>query len=184
MQDLAHLYQCASGPEGRRPAVTSATAPARAGSAEDWVAGFADGWRTPSGPEAFASHFRGMLAADVRLIQPQLPTIVGYRGFEEQFVKPLFTLIPDLHADVERWASRGETLYIELTLRGTLAGRSLQWRACDRITLRDGIAVERESYFDPAPLIRAVAMTPRAWPQFLRLQARRLADNLSRRSRR
>jgi hypothetical protein len=53
------------------------------------------------------------------------------------------------------------------------------WRACDRITLRDGLAVERESYFDPAPLIAAVAMTPRAWPQFLRLQARNLANNLT-----
>ena len=49
-------------------------------------------------------------------------------------------------------------------------------------------AVERESYFDPSQLIAAVAMTPRAWPRFLRRQARSLtndlADNLSRRRRR
>lgn len=48
--------------------------------------------------------------------------------------------------------------------------------------------VERESYFDPSPLIAAVAMTPRAWPRFLRRQARNLtndlSDNLSRRRRR
>jgi hypothetical protein len=46
----------------------------------------------------------------------------------------------------------------------------------------------RESYFDPSPLIAAVAITPRAWPRFLRRQARNLtnhlADNLSRRRRR
>jgi ketosteroid isomerase-like protein len=152
--------------------------------AEEWVDGFAAGWRAPTGPDQFAAHFREMLAPDVRLIQPQIPTTVGFRAFEEQFVRPVFALIPDLHADVERWAARGETLYIELTLRGTLAGRPLSWRACDRVTLRDGIAVERESYFDPAPLIAAVAMTPRAWPRFLRLQARNLASNLTRRRRR
>lgn len=46
------------------------------------------------------------------------------------------------------------------------------------------LAVERESYFDPAPLIAAVATTPRAWPRFLRLQARNLATNRYRRRRR
>jgi ketosteroid isomerase-like protein len=145
------------------------------------VAGFAEGWRAPAGPEAFSAHFRELLARDVRLIQPQLPTVVGHRAFEEQFVKPLFTLIPDLKGDVERWAARADTVYIELTLRGKLAGRPLSWRVCDRITLRDGVAVERESYFDPAPLIAAVATTPRTWPRFLRMQLPRLTNHLSRR---
>lgn len=148
--------------------------PSADAAARRWVEGFAEGWRAPSGPEAFAAHFRGLLATDVRLIQPQLPTVVGYGAFEERFVKPIFALIPDLHGEVERWAAREDTIYIELTLSGTLAGRALSWRACDRITLRDGMAVMRESYFDPTPLIAAVAKTPRAWPAFLRLQARRL----------
>jgi ketosteroid isomerase-like protein len=148
--------------------------------AQEWVDGFAAGWRAPSGPDAFAAHFRELLAPDVRLTQPQIPTTVGFRAFEERFVKPVFELIPDLHGDVERWAARADVLYIELTLRGTLAGRPLSWRACDRVTLRDGMAVERESYFDPGRLMAAVATTPRAWPRFLRLQAR----NLTRRRRR
>lgn len=139
-----------------------------------WVAGFAEGWRSPSGPQAFAAHFRKLLAPDVRLIQPQLPTSVGHRAFEELFVKPIFDLIPDLLGEVERWAARGDTLYIELTLRGTLAGRPVSWRACDRVTLRDGVAVERESYFDPAPLLKAVAMRPRVWPRLLALRTRML----------
>jgi ketosteroid isomerase-like protein len=151
----------------------STTATAADSPAESWLAGFAEGWRAPSGPHAFAGHFREMLATDVRLIQPGLPTLIGRRAFEEQFVKPLFALIPDLHGEVERWAARNDTLYIELTLRGTLAGRALSWRACDRVTLRDGVATERESYFDPAPLIRAVATRPRIWPRYLRLQARK-----------
>jgi ketosteroid isomerase-like protein len=142
------------------------------------VAGFAEGWRAPRGPDAFAAHFRELLGPEIRLIQPQLPTLVGHRAFEAQFVKPLFELIEDLHGEVERWAAREDTLYIELTLRGTLAGRPLSWRVCDRVTLRDGVAVERESYFDPAPLIAAILKTPRAWPRFLRLRARGLATRL------
>jgi ketosteroid isomerase-like protein len=142
--------------------------------AERWAAGFIEGWRAPAGPEAFAQHFRPMLAPDVRLISPQLPTLTGLRAFEEEFVRPLFALFPDVRGEVERWASQGDVLYIEMTLRGTLAGRPVSWRLCDRVTLRDGLAVERESYFDPGPLLAAVARTPRAWPIFLRLQARRL----------
>ena len=163
-------------------ATDTSTASAANTSAQGWVEGFTEGWRAPEGPEAFSAHFRELLASDVRLIQPQLPTVVGHRAFEEQFVKPLFALIPDLRGDVERWAASADTLYIELTLRGKLAGRPLSWRVCDRITLRDGVAVERESYFDPSPLIVAVATTPRAWPQFLRLQLRRLVNHLPRRT--
>ena len=29
-------------------------------------------------------------------------------------------------------------------------------RACDRIALRDGVAIERESHADPTPLLMAV----------------------------
>jgi ketosteroid isomerase-like protein len=157
-----------------------ATAPEQSG-AEAWVAGFIEGWRAPAGPDAFAAHFREMLAPDVRLIQPQLPTVTGRRGFEEQFVRPIFALIPDVRGEVERWAARGETLYIELTLRGTLAARPVSWRVCDRITLRDGLAIERESYFDPGPLIAAVIRTPRAWAPFARLRLSTLANRLRKR---
>jgi hypothetical protein len=149
--------------------------------AQGWVEGFAEGWRRPGGPDAFAAHFRRLLAPEIRLIQPQLPTLVGHEAFEQGFVKPLFALIPDLHGEVERWGSRGDSLYIELILRGTLGGRPLSWRVCDRLTLREGLAVERESYFDPSPILRALALGPRAWPRFLRVQARAVLTNRSRR---
>jgi ketosteroid isomerase-like protein len=146
--------------------------------AESWLAGFTQGWRAPQGPDAFVAHFRPMLAPEVRLIQPQLATTTGLRAFEEDFVRPLFALFPDVRGEVERWAARGELLYIELTLYATLAGRPLSWRVCDRVTLRDGVAIERESYFDPAPLLTAIARRPRAWPTFLRVQARSFARQL------
>jgi ketosteroid isomerase-like protein len=149
-----------------------------------WVAAFIEGWREPRGPEQFAAHFRPHLSPHVRLIQPQLPVAVGHRGFEEQFVKPLFALMPDIRGEVEHWAARGDRLYIELTLHATLGGRPLSWRACDRVTLRDGVAIERESYLDPAPLLAALARSPRAWPRFVRVQAGRVANHLlGRRSR-
>jgi SnoaL-like domain len=160
------------------------TSPPAQSAADAWVAGFIEGWRAPAGPEAFAAHFREMLAPDVRLIQPQLPTVTGRRGFEEQFARPLFALIPDVRGEVERWAARGETLYIELTLRGSLGGRPLTWRVCDRVTLRDGLAIERESYFNPGPLVAAVIRTPRVWAPFLRLRLSGLVNHLRTRRKR
>jgi len=163
--DTADADRRTTDPAGLDDPTATARTPA------EWVAGFAEGWRAPGGPDAFVAHFRALLADDVRLIQPQLPTIVGFDAFERRFVRPLFALIPDLHGDVERWAARDHTLYIELTLRGTLGRRALAWRACDRILLRDGFAVERESYYDPTPLLAALARTPRSWPRFVRLRA-------------
>jgi ketosteroid isomerase-like protein len=157
------------------------SAPSPTAAAESWLAGFVEGWRAPQGPDAFAAHFRPLLAPDVRLIQPQLPTATGLDAFEEDFVRPLFALFPDVRGEVERWGARGEVLYIELTLHGTLAGRPLSWRVCDRVTLRDGVAIERESYFDPGPLLAAIARSPRAWPTFLRVQTRTLASRLAER---
>jgi hypothetical protein len=69
---------------------------------------------------------------------------------------------------VERFAIGAECAYAELTLRGTLGGRPISWRVCDRATLRDGLVVERESYFDPTPLLRAILTRPRAWPALAR----------------
>jgi hypothetical protein len=103
---------------------------------EEWVADFAEGWRSPAGADAFVAHFRRLLADDVRLIQPQLPTIVGFAAFEHRFVRPIFGLIPDLHGAVERWAVRGDTLYIELTLRGRVGRRALSSSASPISTRR------------------------------------------------
>jgi hypothetical protein len=144
-------------------------------SAEQWVERFKVGWRAGGGPGAFAAHFRPMLAPDVRLVQPQLPPLQGFEAFKESFVEPTFALIPDIHGEVERWAAdEGQTgqgtIYIELTLHGTIGRRALSFRACDRLSMRDGVAIERESYFDPAPLLSAVLRSPSAWPRFVRLQ--------------
>lgn len=154
--------------------MTAATGTVAATDAETWVRGFEEGWRSPDGPDGLARHFGPMVDPDVRLIQPQMPLLVGREGLLEGFAKPLFALIPDVHAVVEDWAVRGDVAFIEIRLEGTLGGKPIALRVVDRITLRDGVAVERGSYTDPLPLLAAVLRRPRAWPRFLRMQAMQL----------
>ena len=146
----------------------------RARTAEEWVAGFAAGWAEPTDADSFADHFEPMMAEDIRLIQPQLPTTVGKRAFREQFARPLFELLSDVRGTVESWATSGDVIFVELTIRGRLANRPVELRTVDRITLRDGLAVERRATLDPLPMLQAVALTPRAWPRFARIQLARL----------
>jgi ketosteroid isomerase-like protein len=142
--------------------------------AEAWVQEFIEGWRAPSDPESFADHFERVCTDDVRMIQPQLPTLVGKKAFREGFVRPTFALIGDLHANVHDWAADGDVIYINFTLSGTLGGKPISWPCIDRVVLRDGLACERRAHFDPMPLLGAVATRPRAWPAFVRVQMRRL----------
>jgi ketosteroid isomerase-like protein len=150
--------------------------------AEAWIGAFTEGWRRPADADEFSDPFEPILDPQVRLVQPRIPAAVGRAAFRELFARPAFTLIPDLHADVHDWAVRGDTAYVEFTLRGTLGGRPIEWRAVDRLSLRDGLLVERRSFFDPAPVLLAVATRPRAWPRFLRAQAVQLRARLRRRA--
>ena len=138
---------------------------AQAGAAAAWVQAFADGWRAPAGADAFADHFEPWLHPEIRLVQPGVPVTVGHRAFRERFARPLFALVPDLHGTVEGWAASGDTVYVELSLAGTVGKRSVAMRSCDRITLSDGVATERVAYVDPLPLLAAIARAPRVWPR-------------------
>jgi SnoaL-like domain len=139
-----------------------------------FVAAFAGAWRAPSGPDAFADHLEQWFATDVRLIQPQMPPIVGVDAFREDFVRPLFALMPDLHGIVEGWAASGDVIYIDLRLEGTVGRRRVTMRSVDRITLRDGRMIERVANLDPTPLVTAVLLSPSAWLRFARTQLRAL----------
>jgi hypothetical protein len=138
--------------------------------AEAWVRHFAEGWRAPESPELFVAHFARVLDPQIRLIQPQIPDLVGIDAFRSGFAEPLFGLIDGLHGEVRGWSSDGDLIYVELTLRGSLGGRPVEFESCDRITLRDGVAIERKAYVDPIPLLTAIAVRPRAWPAFARYQ--------------
>jgi ketosteroid isomerase-like protein len=137
-----------------------------------WVEVFTAGWSDPVDADTFTDHFEPWFAPDVRMIQPNVAPVVGIEGFREEFARPLFDLVPDLHGVVEGWASSGDTVYIELRLEGTIGRRSFEMHTCDRIKLRDGKATERFAYLDPTPLLKAMLASPRTWPKFVRIQMR------------
>jgi ketosteroid isomerase-like protein len=142
--------------------------------AANWVRVFAEGWAKPVDTDTFCDHFDPWLDPEVRMIQPSVRPTVGREAFREEFARPLFDLVPDLHGTVENWSATGDVVYIELRLEGTVGGRAFTMRTCDRIKLRDGRAIERVAYLDPAPLLKAVAASPRSWPRFARAQLRSL----------
>lgn len=140
----------------------------QANAAAAWVAVFAEGWADPVDTDTFCDHFDPWFDPEVRMIQPSVSPTVGRKAFREEFARPLFTLVPDLHGTVESWATAGDLIYIELRLEGTIGKRPFTLHTCDRITLQGGRAIERVAYLDPAPLLKAVARSPRAWPRFIR----------------
>jgi ketosteroid isomerase-like protein len=139
-----------------------------------WVAMFAEGWANPVDADTFCDHFEPWFDPQVRMIQPSLRPTVGPKAFRDEFARPLFALVPDLNGTVENWGASGDVVYIELRLDGTVGRRAFTMHTCDRIKLRDGRAVERVAYLDPAPLLKAVAASPRSWPRFIRSQLRSL----------
>jgi hypothetical protein len=122
--------------------------------AADFVARFTDFWRPPVDLDRLES----LLHPEVRLVAPGMEPTLGRAAGIAAF-RNVFLLAPDLHIDVERWSGSGDVVFIEVTLRGTVNGRSLAIPGVDRVLLHDGLAIERIAYFDPSPLL-AAAGTP------------------------
>jgi len=137
--------------------------------AADFARRFAEYWRAPT-PERLES----ILAKGVRLIAPMTPTTQTLAEGQRAFAA-LFELIPDLTGEMHRWGATEDGLLIEFTLSGTAGGKPISWHAVDRFILgEDGLASERVSYFDSAPIALTAARRPRAWPAFLRGRLRQL----------
>ncbi len=141
----------------------------REAAAADFARRFAEYWQapTPAGLDA-------VLARRTRLVAPMTPTThtleEGKRAFAE-----LFGLIEGITAEVHRWGATEDGVLIEFTISGTAGGKPISWQAVDRFVLgEDGLATERVSYFDSAPIALAVARNPRAWLPFLRSRLRAL----------
>jgi hypothetical protein len=139
-----------------------------------WVRPFADAWRAPSDADSFADQLEPWLDPEVRLVQPQMPTLAGRRPSARGSPGRCSRSLPDLHGVVEGFAARADVVYVELRLEGTLGRRRLTMRSVDRVVLRDGRAVERVAHVDPTPLLLAVATTPSAWSRLARTRLRRL----------
>jgi ketosteroid isomerase-like protein len=122
---------------------------------------FAAGWGAGGPADRFVEHFAPLSTPQLLLTQPMAPPMRGVKGLR-RMAERLFEAMPDLRGEVIRWGPTDDGLIIELTLRGTLGGRPLEWTVADRIVLRDGLMTERRSYFDPTPLLPAMLRSPRA----------------------
>ncbi|MBF6098707.1 nuclear transport factor 2 family protein [Nocardia cyriacigeorgica] len=108
------------------------------------------------------------LAEDVELVQPLIPTCTSKRQWWAE-VERLRGLLPGLRSDVQSWAGAEDVLFIEHRLGATVGQRTVEVDATDRFHLTaEGIVTRRIAYFDPAPLIRAVATSPSTWPKWWR----------------
>ncbi len=131
-------------------------------SATEFVEFFAAGWALGArDADGFFRHFGPRMHPDTVLRQPVAAPVRG-RGALRELFEPLFAAVPDLHGEVLRWGETADGVFIEVRLRGHLGGRPLEWTVVDRIILEDGLIRERRSYFDPAPLLKAIALRPRA----------------------
>jgi ketosteroid isomerase-like protein len=131
--------------------------------AADFVESFRRYWAAPS-----LGGFDAVLADDVVLVQPLSPTMRGLAGVHAGFT-PIFTWLPDLRGEVDRWGASGDIVFIEFRLRATIGGKPFEWPLVDRFVLReDGKAIERVSYFDPLRIIAATLTRPSSWRSFVR----------------
>ncbi len=137
--------------------------------AADFVERFVEYWKAPT-----LEGLDALVAPQVRLVAPMTPT-TRTREQGKQAFADLFELIPGLTAEVHRWGATEDGVLIEFTLSGTAGGRPISWDAVDRFVLDgDGLATERISYFDSAPIALTVAGRPKVWPDFARAQLARL----------
>lgn len=137
-----------------------AAVPGEGGSFENFAQRFTEAWSPPT-----PGRLGALLTDDVVLIQPLAPTTHGRAAAERAFGR-LLELMPDIHAEVfDHWGD-GEGGAITFDLIGRLGGREVRWHLVDVFELRDGLGAKRTSYFDPAPLIAAVATRPTAWIPF------------------
>jgi ketosteroid isomerase-like protein len=123
---------------------------------------FAAGWAIgATDPEAFYAHFGRRFHPDALMEQPIVPDTRGPKALREQFA-PVFKAMPDLRGEVLRWGETADGVLIELRLAGTFGERPLTWTVVDRIVLDEGFVLERRSYFDSLPLVKAMASRPRS----------------------
>ncbi len=98
-----------------------------------------------------------LLSPDVVLVSPMMPA-TNTIGDAKIGWANLLALIPDLSNEVHRWGASDDGVFIEFTLSGTVGGERISWQVVDRFVLcPDGLATERVSYYDPAPIVTALA---------------------------
>lgn len=129
---------------------------------EDFKERFAAAWSAPT-----IEGFGALQTDDVVLEQPMAPPAHG-KPAALRTMGAIIDLIPDIRAEVHDGWGDASGGVITFDLVGTLGGSELRWPVVDVFELRDGLVAKRVSYFDPAPLVKAIATRPRAWIPFAR----------------
>lgn len=130
----------------------------------DWVGRFEELW---SGGRSRVGDFMTLFGDEVKLTAPGLRTTYGPHACEQAFVKT-FQVMPDLTATVHRWGASDDVLFIEMTFAATVGGKRTEWRNVDRLLFHNGIAFERQAFFNPLKVRRAFLANPRGWRQLLK----------------
>jgi len=133
---------------------------------EDFPAVFAEGWALPK-PGPFLDYFRPLIHDNATLVQPMFPDAHGPAEVERMF-RRLFSLFPDLRAEMQRSALQGDAVFIESECTSELVRKVVHFSVCDRFVINDGRMLERRSYSDPMPVLLAVLGHPTMWRGALR----------------
>ncbi len=79
------------------------------------------------------------------------------RGAEEpDYVRAIKALMPDIRLEVANWAARGDVVFIEYAMRGTLAGQALSWTGIGRFKLRGERAIDAIGRWDNLDLLAQI----------------------------
>ena len=122
---------------------------------------FAATWSRPT-PEQLVA----LLHEDVVLRQPHLRAIRGKAAALAEFRK-LLTALPDFHGEGFNAVGDEQQVFIEWRMTPT-RNHPGHIPAVDRISLRDGLVLERVVYFDQFALLRQVLTRPAIWGGFLK----------------
>lgn len=122
-----------------------------------FVKKFADFWTAPT-----PARLPELLHTDVVLRQPLTPPTIGIAQAQRQFER-FCRCLPGLHARVDHWSADNELAFIEFTLYAQLGRETLAWPTVNRLTLRDGKAYERVTYFDPLTVLPTLMRHPSVW---------------------
>ena len=68
------------------------------------------------------------------------------------YYEKIMSVLPDFRLEVNEWAVRDATVFIEWTISGTLAGERCAWDGVDRHMLIGARSIDGVSYFDTLPL--------------------------------
>lgn len=133
-----------------------------------------EAYEEPGGDgDRFVDRFEPMTHPQARFIQPFLlyPNCQGIPALRKQF-RRWFRGIPDLRADLVRWAVKPEgerdIVMMELMFHGYRDYKPYSFRSVERSIWEDGVIVERRTFTDPLPLLMAATLRPRYYHHLLR----------------